>query len=152
MQVVNGQDYTFHFSVIGGWVSTGFGVEPLGTHFASDLDDAGFPVTWKTAGTSQSINVHGDGTVDLAFTYNGTDADSNSLGNAMQDAINAVESIHVNFESANGGNVTTGGANEVTKALPSPSTIGVAAVALFLVAIAIYSFAGHAGEGLAMRV
>jgi len=146
MQIVNGQKYTFHFSVKGGWLSTGMGVEPLGTHFASDLMSAGFPVSWVWDGVSQDINLHGDGTVDLAFTYNGTDADDSTLGNAMQDTINAVESVQVNYESADSENSTTGIINQGARALPSPSTIGVVVVAIFLLAIGVYSFAGHAAE------
>lgn len=156
------------------------GLEPVATETATAIQDAGFPVSVKWDGVSQNIDIHGAGTVDVSFDYSGAETDSNSLGNAMQDAVNANNSFNLNFESADGGNTTTGLVNEtviaadkvtatvkkdinavtsapgkavdaIKAALPSPTTAGLYIVGIGLLALAVYSFAGGAGESVGAK-
>jgi len=161
MQIVKGQDYTFHFSTTGNDIAGTMGqIDALA---AQGLVDEGFPISIKFLGVSSSGNtlgLGGPGVIDVAFTYNGQDTDSDSLGNAMQDSLNAAtpfgrfSNLVVNFESVDEGNTTTGIFNAdivkpVKAILPSPAAVGIGALAILLLVVAVFAFSRGLGEGIA---
>lgn len=177
MDIISGNDYTFHFSTRGQSVLGTMGqVDSLA---AQGIIDAGFPISVSWHGVDESgsgilstLGLGGATYFSIAFTYNGQTTDDNSLGNAMQDALNnsnafgVLSGITVNYESADAGNTTTGLVNQaitgtesavsttitaVKKQIPSPTTIGITVILISIVLIAVYSFSGHAGTRLAAR-
>jgi hypothetical protein len=158
MQVTREQQYTFHFSLSGNDVLGNMG-QPDAI-LANAIVAAGFPISISSHGLSQDSSgffggLTGQGTVDISFSYSGSDTDSDSLGNAMQDAVNnagafgALSSIVVNFESADGGNTSTGTINQIAQNSPSLSTFGIGALAIIALLVVLFAFGEGLGKGIA---
>lgn len=156
MQIVAGGQYTFHFSTTGNSVLGTMG--QIDSLAAQGIMDAGFPISISSHGLDESggfLGLEGTGTFSISFTYNGQSTDDNSLGNAMQDALNNsnafgyLSGISVNYESADAGNVTGGVVNTVAQNAPSLSTIGIGVLAIGLLAILVFSFGQGLGKGVA---
>ena len=158
MDIRNGQDYTFHFSVDETLSGEIFGqMGQLDAIMAQGILDAGYPVSIKWDGVSQSLSLGNKGTVDIAFIYNGANTSDTNLGNAMQDSLNSTNtSLNANYESADGGNTTTGPINQMARKgkdlfTPGSGTIIIVAV-VAIAAIAAFSFAGHAGTAVGNQI
>jgi hypothetical protein len=148
MQIVNGQKYTFHFQPSGVDMSGPFSNQ--GDAVVKSLIDAGFPIASPSAtqgGTA--FGYLGVKNIDVAFTYEGLDTDDQSLGNAMANHLTSdFVTSYFTYGGSDSGKVTDPGSltameDKITSALPS---WGIAAVAVLLIAVGIYSFAGHAAE------
>lgn len=154
ISIIAGQQYTFGFTPSGIDLSGPF--TDQGSSVVASLQKAGYPisnVSWTQAGLA--LGYLGVSDIEVSFQYNGNDTDSDTLGEAMAAELTGdFSTASFTFSGAQAGNVAASGSatddlNKVKAALPSPSTIGIAALIIFVLGIAVYSFAGAAGSKLA---
>jgi hypothetical protein len=150
MQVQTGQHYTFSFTPGGIDLSGPF--SSLGNSVVQSLIDAGFPLQGATA--SQAGDLLGYATVkdiNISFTYTGAVTESDTLGQAMADHLNAdFFSTSFTFSGAQGGEVAAPGSlTDLTKNLPSATSIGIGVVAIGLIALLVFGFSEGLGKGVA---
>ncbi len=158
MNMVSGGRYTLSFAPSGIDLSGPFSDQ--GTAVVDSLIKGGFPLgnpTWTQGGTGLGYLNISD--INVSFVYNGTDTDSDTLGQAMASELNADFSLSsFTYSGAVGENVAAPGSATATAqeaaaaaaaaakaALPSTSTI-VIVVAIGLLAVAVYSFSGAAAS------
>ncbi len=155
MQIVSGGQYTFSFTPSGIDLSGPFSDQ--GAAVVASLVKGGFPIgspTWTQGGVGLGYLTVND--INISFTYQGTDTDSDTLGQAMAAELNADFSLSsFTFSGAASGNVAAPGSltstenaasNAVKAALPSASTVGIVVVIIGLLAVAVYSFSGAAAS------
>jgi len=150
MQIQKGKTYTFNFSTIG---SDPWTVGRNDALLSKAVFDAGFPVSVITG--SESGGSTGYANISMSFVYNGQDTDSDTLGNAMQDAINSPGlggDLIVTFESADSEDTTgstaaaiDAGVTKVKAAIPNPTTLGIGALFILLLVVAVFAFSESVG-------
>lgn len=146
MQILKGQHYTFIFTPSGIDLSGPFSEQ--GTAVIKSLVDAGFPLgnpTWSQGGTGLGYLIVGQ--IAVSFTYNGTETDDSSLGEAMQNQLNSDFTLSsFNYENAEAGDVPASGSpTEIAKSVPSLPTLGIGALAIVVLLVAVFAFSESVG-------
>lgn len=161
MQIVADREYTFSFTPSGVDLSNPFASQSDAV--VSQLQSAGFPLAGITAKSNGLFGGYlSTSSIDVTFTYQGAATDDVSLGNAMAD--NLTESFSTasfTYAGATAGAAKNTGLLDTVKAAigitsggsassaTSLSTIAIIGVAILLLAVAVYSFAGAAAEKVA---
>ena len=162
MQVTSGNQYTFSFVPSGIDLSGPFSSQADAV--VKQLLDSGFPISGATGKSNGTAGGYlGTSSIDVTFTYNGGDTDSDSLGKAM--ASNLTDNFSTasfDFNGAMAGpaenvglldsikarlGITSGGSAK-TATSPSLTTIVVGAIAILVLLVFVFGFS----QGLANKV